>query len=129
MSDNIKAQIEQIRADLIFLHEKRDFGRVLFFVTIIGGTLFCYFLLWGWLGIGIFAFVFAVLGIPGLIKWRRAQGKIERLIPQLHALEKQLSINGVVLPLHDGESRFCRACSKVARPSAVFCAHCGKKVD
>ena len=88
--DAIQEQIRQYRQNLIVLNGNKERGKLMFLVTtVVGGLIGIIMLLMGlwWLGIGVFAFIELVMGIPGFAVWKRAEGQILKINSAIYTPE------------------------------------------
>lgn len=129
--EEICARKQQYHRSLVVLNGNRERDRLFFWITLgIGGLLLLIMTavarnpLFGGF---VFALVFALLGIPGLIGWRKAEAKIVEVQTQLHRLEccaAQPKHTSAGVP---GNTTYCMGCGAERSGAEAFCPACGTK--
>jgi len=135
--NDARSRQQQHRQALIVLNGNRERNRLLFWVALIVGLLLLVVLAatFGILWVGTVAFIFmeSILGIPGLIGWRRAESKIARIQSELAELERSNGGNRGPTTSESPPNPLkivvanCNICGKELVGAGLFCPACGAR--
>ena len=130
--DEVRASIQQHRQALIVLNGNRERDRILFIVTTIAVALLFIIMAvaigTAFFGLVVSLLVFFLLGIPSLIGWQRAEGKVNRIKLEINRLESQsIAAKKAALDNKSASTAKCSTCGANIIGAGVFCPSCGAK--